>query len=79
MRTTVDLDKRLLARVRARAEHAGLTVSQWLERAARRELDEASTKKPRAFRLITAGEGGLRPGFTWSHLDEQTEPSGGGR
>lgn len=77
MRTTVVLDKRLLARARKQAEDAGLTLSQWLERAARRELDERPSKKPRAFRLITAGAGGLKSGFEWSRLDEQTDPQGG--
>lgn len=77
MRTTVDLDKRLLARVKKKAEAEGLTLSQWLERAARSELDQRATPAPKPFRLVTAGQGGLSDGYTWHALDAQTsEPAG---
>ncbi len=75
MRTTISLDVRLLKRAREQAQKAGVTLSDLVAAALRRELDQPrrrSAVKP--FRLVTFGGGALAPGYDWGKLEDQTFP-----
>ena len=71
MRTTIIVDDRLGETARARARREGLSFSAFTARA----LEEYLSKKPPgtavpAFRLVTVGGGGLRPGIDLNRTSE---------
>ena len=71
MRTTVDLPDSLLKRAKLEAQREGRTLSQLIERALRSMLLRPSAEPDeRPFRLVTFGEGGLRPGLSFEHLKD---------
>jgi hypothetical protein len=73
MRTTIALDDRLLARARQHAARSGLSLSDFVARAVRRELDQPrSIPRPGPFTLVTFQGQGLGPGYAWAELDHQT-------
>jgi hypothetical protein len=79
VRTTIALEDRLLARAKKRAAQAGLSFSDFVARAVRRELDQPrQAAAPRPFRLVTFKGQGLAPGFAWSELEHQTLDRGPG-
>jgi hypothetical protein len=67
MRTTISLPDHVLAQAKRRASEEKLTLSEFVAAAVReRVLRGAASKKPQPFRLVTYGEGGLRPGRAWA-------------
>ena len=68
MRTTVTLDDRLLEKLKKRASETGGSVSQILEQAARRLLeDQPPEKRRKKFKLVTFGRGGR---FSEKNIDK---------
>jgi hypothetical protein len=74
MRTTIRLDDRLLAEAKQWAAESGWTLTAVFEDALRAALArrKAATKCERV-RLITGGEGGLRPGVDLDNTAELLE------
>jgi hypothetical protein len=63
MRTTITLDDALAREVKREAARLQITVSQYLERAARAELSRQKQVKPaKRFKLITFCGDGPQPG-----------------
>lgn len=62
MRTTISLDDRLGQRVRQKAAREGVSVSAYIARVLDDALKRTDPKPVPAFRLVTAGEGGVYPG-----------------
>ena len=59
MRTTITLDDRLLARLKARASESGTSVSRLIEQAVRMLMRPSpAAKRADRFALITFGAGG---------------------
>jgi plasmid stability protein len=66
MRTTVRIDDDLYRRVKLRAAVEGRTVAAVLEDAVRVGMTTPASAVATSFVLVTAGEGGLRPGVDLS-------------
>lgn len=63
MRTTIRLDDQLLSEAKKLAVERGTTLTAVLEDALRQTLAQRKQRQKRApFKLITSGQGGLRPG-----------------
>lgn len=73
VRTTVNLQDGVLRRAKQQAERAGKSISEWIEDAIRAQLDQRASKSQKPFRLVTAGSGGLRPGFSFDRLERQVD------
>jgi hypothetical protein len=59
MRTTISLDKRLMAQLKRRAAEQGTSVSKLVEQAVRLFVRTPRTAAaPQAFELVTFGKGG---------------------
>lgn len=68
MRTTLDLDDRLLKRAKHMAVERGATLTRFIEDAIRASLDEAGRRPP--FRLdLLVKKGDARPGVDWDDRD----------
>jgi len=63
MRTTISLEDRLARQVRRRAKEAGLSVSAFIAQVLDDRLKERGEPVARPFKLVTVGEGGVRPGI----------------
>lgn len=62
MRTTISLNDRLAEQVRRKASEEGLSVSAFIARMLDDGLKRGEPRPKRRFRLVTVGEGGVRPG-----------------
>ena len=58
MRTTINLDDRLLAGLKKRAAESGSSVSQLIEQALRLFMRQSRTERKERFELVTFGAGG---------------------
>lgn len=62
MRTTIRLDDDLLRVAKQHAAAHGTTLTKLIEDALREVLARRPARDAKPFRLVTFGEGGLRPG-----------------
>jgi len=74
MRTTLNLDDRLMKAVKQRAVAEGTTMTRIVERALRETL-ERSRQPPEPFELqwVAVGEGGIQPGVDLNDRDSLYE------
>ena len=74
MRTTINLPDGLLSQVKREAERGGLTLGAYVEKALRSMLHRRQpSPETTPFRLVTYGEGGLRPGYSFDRLKDVAE------
>jgi hypothetical protein len=70
MRTTISIEDRLGERVKRKAADEGLSVSAYIARVLDDALKRTEQRPVAAFRLITAGEGGVHPGVDLDRTGE---------
>ncbi|HXM69613.1 MAG TPA: hypothetical protein VN970_00655 [Thermoanaerobaculia bacterium] len=68
MRTTLDLDDRVLRQAKRRALERGETLTRFIEGAIRSRLAEAARLPPYRLELLTK-KGEARPGVDWDDRD----------
>jgi len=70
MRTTITIDNALLDEAKERATRGGKTLSGLIGDALRAELHGKPLHRPKPFRLVTFGRGGVRPGVNLERLGD---------
>ena len=63
MRTTIRLNDGLLSQAKRYAASIGLTLTALIEESLRQRLEHGEISRRKPVRLLTAGEGGVRPGI----------------